>query len=347
MSKTLSDVRTEVLTRLGDTANVVWADAEITEYLQEGYDDFVIRTECLWTYTTLTPPVPYTGNYTGSWEYDNDYHEDPDNRFNRTEPWEDFYVAGEAPTEPANHTQSWEVDEEFTGNYTGSWESSYHDNPTNQFNNTQLWEEDYVSGETATDQARATQDSEVDNDYDHTGYTPGTIDLPTDLLKLERLTYDSEAIEPKFSTEMETLDHLYKTETEDDVRFWIWDQDGIMKLRLYPASGQTGTIKIEYYKRGTDLSGDSVEFDLPDYMVIYIRHFAMARALARESSGQDLELAGHFMQRYEIGVQRTLDRKSRLRSSRRARVLGGPSTKRRGIPLPRLPYNYGRIVRYR
>ena len=63
MAETLTTVRTSVLNFLGDSGSTVWSTAEINTYIQEGYDDLVMRTRCLWTYGYLDD-VAGTATYT-------------------------------------------------------------------------------------------------------------------------------------------------------------------------------------------------------------------------------------------------------------------------------------------
>lgn len=48
MSKTLANLRDDTETRLGDTANTIWAEVELTSYIKEGYDELCLSTLMLW-----------------------------------------------------------------------------------------------------------------------------------------------------------------------------------------------------------------------------------------------------------------------------------------------------------
>jgi hypothetical protein len=48
VSKTLYQLRQEVLTRLGDTALSIWTEAEIESYIKRGYELLCLETLCLW-----------------------------------------------------------------------------------------------------------------------------------------------------------------------------------------------------------------------------------------------------------------------------------------------------------
>lgn len=64
MSKTLVNLRDDVETRLGDTTNTIWAEAELTSYIKEGYDELCLTTEMLWKRsTTAITDVAGTATY--------------------------------------------------------------------------------------------------------------------------------------------------------------------------------------------------------------------------------------------------------------------------------------------
>jgi hypothetical protein len=66
MSRSLVQVRVEVETRLGDSTNAVWSDAELNGLIQEGYDELVRTTGILWKRTNPAGLIPTiaTGTYT-------------------------------------------------------------------------------------------------------------------------------------------------------------------------------------------------------------------------------------------------------------------------------------------
>lgn len=48
MATTLSELRTDVLLRLGDIEQSIWKEAEINGFIREGYDRFTFLTKILW-----------------------------------------------------------------------------------------------------------------------------------------------------------------------------------------------------------------------------------------------------------------------------------------------------------
>lgn len=64
MSKSLLNLRDDVETRLGDTTNTIWTEAELTAYIKEGYDELCLATEMLWKRsTTAITDVAGTATY--------------------------------------------------------------------------------------------------------------------------------------------------------------------------------------------------------------------------------------------------------------------------------------------
>ena len=107
---------------------------------------------------------------------------------------------------------------------------------------------------------------------------------------------------------------------------------------------ETNNVRIEYRRRGKALS--SVEdFEIPDRYTTYVRHFAQARCLEREGDGQDIELAAHYMARYQAGAGRMLRRKQAMAFQRKYVLGGAAGHERSKKPLARLPWAFGRVVR--
>ncbi len=111
-----------------------------------------------------------------------------------------------------------------------------------------------------------------------------------------------------------------------------------------PVYRENLNLRIEYRRRGKTLSDDQ-PFEIPHRYTTYVRHYVLARALEREGPGQDLKLAAHFDARFQAGIARMLKRKNAMNYAR-AYVMGGSSSVRgQKPPRPRLPYQYGTVVR--
>jgi hypothetical protein len=173
----------------------------------------------------------------------------------------------------------------------------------------------------------------------------GTYTLPTNLLLIERLTWQSKRMVPLTRREAERIDPLYRT-TEGDPVAYIVEGDGLTSIRYYrvPADDGAATdIYIEYQRRAATLSSGGTSLDLPDRYCDYVRHYVMWLAYERDGPGQNLKMAEHYRQRYVLGIDRMLKRKSAIHSARIQRL--GGSEKPRTLGYPRLPWQYGQRVR--
>lgn len=98
--------------------------------------------------------------------------------------------------------------------------------------------------------------------------------------------------------------------------------------------------RIEYARRGQSLSQSEAQVELPDRYGKYLRLCAMWKALDRPGKGQDVKLAEHFKQRWDISMARVNSRKNAV-SANRERQMGGGGRVLGRPPRPRWPWNYG------
>ena len=109
--------------------------------------------------------------------------------------------------------------------------------------------------------------------------------------------------------------------------------------RLY---SDTANTRVEYFRQGKSPSENA--FELPERFMRYVEFFAQAKCLERDGPGQDLKLAGHFMERFGSGVRRMV-----LRLGENKRAVSGKIGSAGRIPtkpaLARLPWRYGRQIR--
>ena len=143
----------------------------------------------------------------------------------------DWEILAAASPSAGSHTATWEVE----------WLEAIHD----RFNHTAEWESSYVAGESPAGPADHTTPWEYTEGYAD-GYIPTTIELPERLLELERATWDSELLEPVLSVEAERLDSRYKIARGSRPLAWVWDQDGIRRIRLYPIpDSSSGLVDVD------------------------------------------------------------------------------------------------------
>lgn len=90
---------------------------------------------------------------------------------------------------------------------------------------------------------------------------------------------------------------------------------------------QAGGAMLEYTRRGNRLQSDQSKFEFPDLYVKSLRWYAIAKALDRQSPGQDQLLAKHYMARFDEGIRRIKLRISEFRA-RPARRMGGRRLRR-------------------
>jgi hypothetical protein len=167
----------------------------------------------------------------------------------------------------------------------------------------------------------------------------GTYTLPTDLYKIERMTWNKKRMLPLSAEEAARRDPRYRA-TQGLPEAYIVEGDGLGTVRYFRVPSATDSlISIEYQRRGATLSLSSTELELPDRYVDYVTWFAMSRALERDGTGQDLELSAFFRDRYLAGLARIKKRKSAAQSARVGSLGGGERLT--APPLPRGPWNYG------
>lgn len=236
-----------------------------------------------------------------------------------------------------------------TANITAEWERQYVSTVHGVFTFTggteNSWEREYVTGP-LLGPSNHTADWEATN-----GYAPfvgkAVYELPSDLIQIERATWDNYRIDPLNSAELQLANSRYLFETGNP-RGYLMDGDGLRKLRKWPipsasATGTTSNFKIEFSRQGSSVSDATDEFELPGRYSKYLRHYACWRCLEREGKGQDLPLANFWKTLYEAGIGRMLERK-RLFRQRRIVTLKQFGRTRTAPPLARLPWQYGRVV---
>lgn len=177
-----------------------------------------------------------------------------------------------------------------------------------------------------------------------------TYTLPTNTLQVERVSYRGRTIYPLRSEQLVDVDALALT-NQGTVIGYLLDGDGTSILRKYrvppvsfASSGNTTAVEFVASANALYSGANSVAFRMQPWMVRYVEFYTISMLLRRNGVAQDLKFADHFQQRYLAGVKRTLQRKSKF-LSRRTGVFGsGPLT--RTIPIgPRLPWEYGEVVR--
>jgi hypothetical protein len=85
--------------------------------------------------------------------------------------------------------------------------------------------------------------------------------------------------------------------------------------------------------------------ELPDRYFLYLGDYAQWQALKRNGPGQELRLAGLYKTRWDRNLTRIQSRIER-QWMQKTHILGDSRGRRgRGIPAPRLPWQYGSPTR--
>jgi len=127
----------------------------------------------------------------------------------------------------------------------------------------------------------------------------------------------------------------------------------VHRTDMFPTEGPYGTptrvhptdlnCRVEVFRLGHSL--DDGIFELPDNYLKYVIFWAMYKAMLRDGPGQDLELAEHYKQRFEMGIEFLTQRRARMNPERFSHFRGmgqfpvGPMPFGMGDPQP--PYPFG------
>ena len=192
---------------------------------------------------------------------------------------------------------------------------------------------------------------QLDSRYEYSGGDPDWFIVDKDgLFTLRRFpTGDGAAVYSEVTGHygIETSDSDY---TGEIVGNW-----GGMTLDTeeFPAGGPWGSptrthpdlnnTRVELYRLGRELR--SYGFEIPDNYVRYVEFWACSRALRREGPSQDLELADHYKDRFELGVDRLRERVRRVQTEYTGRIGHGARQDRVSPLAISLPWNYGRSRR--
>lgn len=343
MAKTLGDVRTEVLTRLGDTTQAVWSSDEIDGYITEGYDHLAELTNCFWDLAYLEN-LPYTGDHTCLWEIEylaagDQYY----NEFKYTADWEIEFINNAVG--PANHVAPWE------------WQDGYV--ALEYILATAKLPADLYRIERATNNWKEIEpisSNKLESDdrvYEtEKGVVIGYLQDKDGLRTFRKFKVPSSKCDYYSVTGSWGILRDCSDITGEEIQGnWgiprkIPNQHPIgperfgLPRRVYQDGNN---VRIEYFRRGRELTESWHEFEMQDVYCKYIRHYAMWKALARNGPGQDLKLSQHYQHRFAIGLERIRGRKVKAKSNRVGQFGG---TAPRGVrpPKPRLPWQYGRVA---
>lgn len=347
-STTLADVRADVFRQINDASRVFWTDSEVESYLVQGYKELARVTRAIWD-LRYAENLPRGFSYTHAWEAD--YVEFDYGQANYTADFERRLLHDPAIAEgPANHTSPFEATDGHLSDAGASTaipalatlprSVTEIDRPT--------WDDRAIAVISQTQAAR------LDSRYEITaGEVVALIPSQQGIRTIRKVRV------PSAQADTYTVDGSWgivrrTTDASDGTVSGTWglprripghhpmgsEAFGLPR-RLY----QDGTnVRIEHWREGRPVSAAVDVFELPTRATVYLRDYAIGRCYAKNGPAQDRRLAEHYQARYARGVARL---QRRVVAQRRARVsqLGGSAPMRSGPPRPRLPWQYGTVVR--
>lgn len=115
--------------------------------------------------------------------------------------------------------------------------------------------------------------------------------------------------------------------------------------RLHPDAANTVLEVARLGKNGGMHGSESEELEIPRNYTKYVVFYVMARALAREGEGQDLKLAQHFFERFQLGLRRMQHRQENQQPEYTGKLgRRGQNPRQWGLGDPTLPWEYGRQI---
>ena len=357
---TLDAATTDVLDRLGDLDNKVWTRAEVKLYLQDGYDQFCTRTKVLFdTYVIENlPPVAnwqtdlekYFAQQRSGWGI-------TDEKFHYTDSSEqDNGVAGAVGgsySGPSGMTSP--GDRDFAATVDGSAGGV----PTAVKGGTLpqsvvrvarvAWNRVDLQGLTA---ARLRQIDPIWED--RTGDPQWFVHDSDGLFYLRVVpaanggaTYT--AVDGSWGSLAYTDDSTVTVVTREPDGYDTGGFGILVASDGFPSHGPWGTItrihpdddniKVEVFRLGLPLTEHP--FELPFAYQKYVLYWAMSQLLRREGPGQDIALADHYAERFEMGVQNLARKRDRMANEREGAFGAAQQVEPFGIGDPQAPYPYG------
>lgn len=348
MAKTLGSVVDKVLSRLGDTETDIWSRQEIRSYVQEGYDQLAILTECFWDQAYLEDRLT-TANVTAEWE--KEYLESG---------WLCYGVFNYTAISEADYLEPGQIENGPT-TLTAKWEASYLPAGDSYYRATDQLPENLYQIDRATwdwkkiEPVRSTELEQQDSRYwINNGEVIGYLQ-DRDGLRVFR-KWRVPAVAATEYTITGTGGILRSpADISGDAILGSW---GIpRRIPTMFGMGDTGgwgfprrpfqdykNTRIEFSRRGRAVEEDSDEFELPDRYVMYLRFYALWKALERDGKGQDLDYAAHWQGRYMAGIARIIRRIKAFARNRRSAMIDEPLNTLSRPPMARLPWQFGRVV---
>jgi len=111
------------------------------------------------------------------------------------------------------------------------------------------------------------------------------------------------------------------------------------------AIDDTTNTRVELFRLGKQLY-QGQPFELPSRCVKYVEFWALHRAYAEDTSGNEPVLAAHYLERFKIGVQRLNKRVQAVMDERTMHMGGKRSQRQADSYLSHFPSDYGYPHKY-
>lgn len=357
----LKDIVDRIYNDLQDPDQSVWTDrTEIEGYVRNGYFKLCRDTGCLWD-VTFSENLPYCGDHTG-------FFEEPfmplfSGRFTFTgNEWERDY--SDNGVGPANYTGIFEMLDP-DGNM---WNSKSTGTVIGQdfILPTSLLDETMVSIDRITHDSYRVLPAVLERIKRFDGryqYTQGPTrswtfeddglltfrKIPVPAARANTFSYSAGAANTgnwgllrtasanEFNNTTGAVDGTRGPLRKFPQHIPAWSRRGFPR-RLYD---DTKNVRVEVIRKGRDPKF-GYEFEIPDRYMRYVEHYAKAKAFEHQGDSQDLKLSQHYMQRYEIGVQRLRRRAQRTLRSRVGHFGTGGIAQSKP-PLVKFPWPYPKV----
>lgn len=352
MARTRGTVALQVLTRLSDTAELVWTAEEIAGYVQTGQRELALATRAIWD-VTYAENLPRGFSYTAAWEAS--YVTFDYGRADHTmAAHEDAALAalGMPITQAGNHTSPFEAADGFLSAAKASTAI-----PATSVLPRGLTEVDRATWDQRTLTALNLRDlQQRDTRYRLTaGEVYGYLWQQDGVRTLRKVRVPSASAATFTITGSWGLLRVPTAISGEPVT-GSW---GIARRlpTLHPMGPerfgaprrpyQDGTnVKVEHWREPRALTAPTDLIELPDRYVVALRDYALWKCLSRQSAGQDLRMAGLFQQRWQRAIARIIRRVNGITRDRMSRMGGGASGDLSGPPpLAKLPWNYPQRTR--
>ena len=356
---------TDTLTRLGDLDNEIWGRAEISDYLKDAYDQFCGETKCLFDIHVIEN-LPVTGNW----------QTDLEKQIASTKPGfhltdQPFHFTGEHERDlgtggkyaqtlrgPASATNKKWYDADNV-------ESLIADLPTKVPGG--LLPEEVIDVIRVTYDNRGLQGmasarlKELDPNYETRSGDPQVYTFDKDGIYFLRIVPaaggqanydDTDGTWGKLAQRLDSDSNVEDTIVTSEVSGQRTGGWGIIRHRTDFSFANGGTwghptrihpedlnIDVEVNRLGRDLDHHAMEIPLP--YVKYVLYWAMYQALDREGSGQQLEMAKHYRERFEMGVARMKTRKRKMNLEHITTLMRQSPVEDFGLGEPQAPYPFG------